>query len=185
MDSIALMVEEHKNIKRMLKVIRKYCYRILKGMEIEYEDFYRIIDFIKNYADAHHHGKEEKMLFNRMVDELGPAAEKLVTHGMLVEHDLGRLYTMQLGDAVAKVMAGDDEAKLDIIGNAIGYADLLSRHIDKEDRVVYEFASRNLAGETLEEINMQCNTFEEKASASKIQQKYINLLDELEAKYTS
>ena len=55
MDSIALMVEEHKNIKRMLKVIRKYCYRILKGMEIEYEDFYRIIDFIKNYADAHHH----------------------------------------------------------------------------------------------------------------------------------
>ena len=46
--------------------------------------------------------------------------EKLVTHGMLVEHDLGRLYTMQLGDAVAKVMAGDDEAKLDIIGNAIG-----------------------------------------------------------------
>ncbi|HHZ14209.1 MAG TPA: hemerythrin domain-containing protein [Clostridiales bacterium] len=185
MDSIALMVEDHKNIKRMLKVIRKYCYRILKGMEIEYEDFYRIIDFIKNYADAHHHGKEEKMLFNRMVDELGPAAEKLVTHGMLVEHDLGRLYTMQLGDAVAKVMAGDDEAKLDIIGNAIGYADLLSRHIDKEDRVVYEFARRNLAGETLEEINMQCNTFEEKASASKIQQKYINLLDELEAKYTS
>ena len=108
-----------------------------------------------------------------------------MTHGMLVEHDLGRLYTMQLGDAVAKVMAGDDEAKLDIIGNAIGYADLLSRHIDKEDRVVYEFARRNLAGETLEEINMQCNTFEEKASASKIQQKYINLLDELEAKYTS
>ena len=47
MDSIALMVEEHKNIKRMLKVIRKYCYRILKGMEIEYEDFFRIIDFIK------------------------------------------------------------------------------------------------------------------------------------------
>ena len=42
-----------------------------------------------------------------------------------------------------------------------------------------------MAGETLEEINMQCNTFEEKASASKIQQKYINLLDELEAKYTS
>ena len=173
MDSIALMVEEHKNIKRMLKVIRKYCYRILKGMEIEYEDFYRIIDFIKNYADAHHHGKEEKMLFNRMVDELGPAAEKLVTHGMLVEHDLGRLYTMQLGDAVAKVMAGDDEAKLDIIGNAIGYADLL---VDMTKRIGSFMSLQGRLGRGDRGNKYAVNTFEEKASEQD-QQKYINLLD--------
>jgi hemerythrin-like domain-containing protein len=82
MNCIELMVEEHRNIKRMLVVIRKYCYRILQDERIEFEDFYKIIDFLRNYTDEHHHGKEESMLFNRMLNELGPIAEKLITHGM-------------------------------------------------------------------------------------------------------
>lgn len=182
MDSISLMVEEHKNIKRMLKVIRRYCFRILKGQEVDYKDFYKIIDFIRNYADSHHHGKEEKMLFNRMADELGPAAEKLVTHGMLVEHDLGRLYTKQLEEAISKVLDGDEEAKLDVIGNAIGYGDLLNRHIDKEDRIVYEFARKNLAEDTLKKINYETQVFENRAKEKNIQQNYLDLLNELESK---
>lgn len=182
MDSINLMVEEHRNIKRMLKVIRKYCFRILKNQHVDYKDFYRIIDFIRNYADSHHHGKEENMLFNRMVEELGPAAEKLVTHGMLVEHDLGRLHTKQLEEAVTKVLEGDEEAKLDIIGNAIGYADLLNRHIDKEDRVVYEFARKNLEEDTIKRINYEAKVFENRAKEKNIQQKYLDLLEELESK---
>lgn len=30
MNSIELMMNEHKNIKRMLVVIRKYCFKVLK-----------------------------------------------------------------------------------------------------------------------------------------------------------
>jgi len=42
--------------------------------------FFSIIDFVRNYTDKHHHGKEESMLFNRMANELGEEAEKLVTY---------------------------------------------------------------------------------------------------------
>src|SRR5699024_8321964 len=125
------------------------------------------------YADNHHHGKEEKMLFNRMVEELGPAAEKLVIHGMLVEHDLGRLYVKQLEEAVIRELDGDEEAKLDVIGNAMSYADLLNRHIDKEDMVVYEFARKNLGKETLKTINSECLVFEDKAKENNVQRKYL------------
>lgn len=90
MNCMDLMVEEHKNIKRMLAIIRKYCYKILKNEAVQYEEFYRIIDFVRNYADKHHHGKEETLLFDKMMHELGPTAEKLIRHGMFVEHDLGR-----------------------------------------------------------------------------------------------
>jgi hemerythrin-like domain-containing protein len=75
----------------MLIVVRKACYGILKGGDICYADFDRMIDFIRNYADAHHHGKEEKLLFNKMTEHLGEAGKKLITYGMLVEHDSGRL----------------------------------------------------------------------------------------------
>ena len=182
MDCIGLMVEEHRNIKRMLTVIRKYCYRILKGEKIEFEDFYKIIDFLRNYTDKHHHGKEESMLFNRMIDELGIMAEKLVTHGMLVEHNLARLHIQELEDALKRVQEGDDEARLDVIANAISYTHLLMRHIQKEDEAVYTYASRQLNKNTLDALNQECKEYEEDSTKVALREKYLSLLQELERK---
>ncbi len=184
MNYIEIMVEEHRNIKRMLTVIRKYCYKVLKNEALNYEDFFAIIDFVRNYADKHHHGKEEKLLFDKMMTELGTVAEKLVKHGMLVEHDLGRLHIQQLEAAVRKVIGGDDEARLDVIANAISYADLLHRHIDKEDNVVYQFAQKNLPKEVQEALEQDCTVFEEAACADNIQKKYLDMIAEFEEKLT-
>ena len=180
MYSVDLMVEEHKNIKKMLSIIRSACYQILNGHDISYSDFSDMISFIKNYADTHHHGKEEKIFFNKMVKNLGPAAEKLVTHGMLVEHDLGRLHVKELEVALARVQAGEVESKLDVIANAIGYTHLLLRHIDKEDGVVYPFAMRSFNSETLDLIDTEFKTFEGNNTESEI---YLKMLTRLEQKY--
>lgn len=182
MDLIEVMVEEHRYIKRMLIVMRKCCYRVMKGEQIQYGDFFKMIDFVRNYADRHHHGKEEKLLFDRMMNELGRPAEMLVRHGMLVEHDLGRLHMQELEAALKKVMEGDDEARLDVIANAISYTHLLHRHIDKEDGVVYKYAQNNLAKETMDELNAEGGQLEQEAEREHIQEKYIRLLAELEAK---
>lgn len=182
MNYIDLMVEEHRNIKRMLSVIRKYCYKVLKNEEVDYTDFFGLIDFVRNYADKHHHGKEEQLLFDRMVKELGPTADKLVRNGMLVEHDLGRLHMQELEAAVNKVIAGDDEARLDVIANAISYTHLLHRHIDKEDNVVYQFAKKNLSQETQEILEEACNQFELDATEKNIQNKYIEMIHKFEEK---
>ncbi len=183
MDGIELMVQEHLVIKRVLKVVRNIAYKILQGEEICYDDFEKIIDFIRNFADSHHHAKEEKFLFNKMMDELGEVAVKLVRHGMLVEHDLGRLYIQQLEEALAKVKAGDDFEKINVIANAVGYTNLLERHIDKEDGVVYTFAKKQLKAEVLDVINGECEAFEDKCKADGIQDKYIRIVEHLEGKY--
>ncbi|MBN7773309.1 hemerythrin domain-containing protein [Clostridium aminobutyricum] len=182
MNYIELMVEEHRNIKRMLSVIRKYCYKVLKNEEIDYADFFILIDFVRNYADKHHHGKEEQLLFDRMLNELGPTAEKVVRNGMFVEHDLGRLYMQELEIALNNVINGDDEARLDVIANAISYTHLLYRHIDKEDNVVYQFAQKNLSPETQEKLEQECNRFEEEAKEKNTQAKYIDMIREFEEK---
>lgn len=182
MNLIELMVEEHKYIKRMLEVMRKYCYKVLKGEQVQYEDFFEMIDFVRNYADKHHHGKEEKLLFNRMVSELGRPAEMLVRHGMLVEHDLGRLHIQELEAALKRLMDGDDEARLDVIANAISYTHLLYRHIDKEDGVVYKYAQNNMLKETLYNLDLEGERLEAEAGRQHIQDKYIRLVAELESK---
>ena len=183
MNSIELMVEEHKYIMRMLAVVRNASNRILIGEEISYSDFDEMISFITKYADEHHHGKEEKFLFKEMVDHLGKMGTNLVTHGMLVEHDWGRLFIIELKAALIRVKSGDDESRLDIIANAIGYANHLTRHITKEDAVVYTFAAKNLSPEVLERIDMQTESFEDNASKHGTQAHYVELLERLERKY--
>ena len=182
MNSLDLMVFEHANIKRMLKLVRMFCYKLYNREDVDFNDIDKMMDFIKNYADKHHHGKEELKLFNRMVEHLGVAAQKLVNNGMLVEHDMGRFYMQELKIALDDYKNGNDEAVLDVIANAISYTHLLDRHIQKENDLVYPFAKNNFKKEIMEQINEDCEVFEQEAEKLGTQEKYLQLLDELEEK---
>jgi len=181
MNGIDLLINEHKYVSRMLVVIRKVCFNLMENNEIDYEDFEKIINFVRNFADGHHHQKEEIFLFNKMVDHLGDTGKNVITHGMLVEHDLGRSYIRNLIEALEKYKNGDNEAKLDIIANAISYATLLENHIHKEDNVIFNFAKRALSKEILETVDKEFMEYEEK-SKSEVKEN-IDILTYLEEKY--
>ncbi|NLX62445.1 MAG: hemerythrin domain-containing protein [Tissierellia bacterium] len=182
MKSIKDMIYEHENVTRMVKVMRKYSYAVLQGADIDYKDFYKIIDFIRNYTDGYHHAKEEDILFKRMGEELPKLADNGAITGMLIEHDMARLYVSNLEKALEEYEKGNDEARLDIIANTICYGDLLTRHVDKENNVIYKFAERMLSDEVKKEIDRKSEEVDNKASKDKIQEKYLKLLDELENK---
>lgn len=182
MNAIELMVEEHKIIKRMLAVVRQFSIKVLNNEEVDYNDFTKVIDFVRNYADSHHHSKEEVILFNTMSEVLGERIAKGPIMGMLVEHDLGRLFIKNLELALEKFNSGDRDSRVDIIANAIAYTDLLHRHIDKEDTAIYTFAQKSLSVEQLQEIDSRCDQVETEATKNNLQDKYIKLLCELEAK---
>ena len=180
-NAIELMKEEHDNIKIMLKIIRKICYELLEKNLINYKDFNLALDFIVNYADAHHHQKEELILFKEMTTNLGELAETIIKNGMLVEHDFGRLYIRDLKIAIDNFRTGNNEAKLDIIANAISYTHLLERHIDKEDKVIYSYAERELSKNIILKIDEDCCEYETLNSNEKI--RCLNILNTLENKY--
>ncbi len=183
MNSVEIMVMEHENILRMLNVVRKACFGVMKGEDINYDDFGKMIEFVRKYADAHHHGKEEKFLFKEMQDRLGRMGENLITHGMLVEHDYGRLYMSELENALQRVKEGDEESRLDVISNAVGYTNLLKRHIAKENDAVYKFGENNLPKEVIEQVNLKTEEFEREAEKQGTQKYFIDILESLEKKY--
>ncbi|MCX7748787.1 MAG: hemerythrin domain-containing protein [Clostridia bacterium] len=180
MNAIQLMIDEHKVIKRVLTVTRKLCIGILNGSPVHFDAFRDIIDFVRNYADKHHHGKEEDVLFKKMSEELGEKMANVTIFGMLAEHELGRLFILNLENALEKVKNGDQDAKVDIIANAIAYSDLLHRHIDKEDHAIYMYAQNKLSKESLERIDEKCRELENEAYNKKIQEKYLRLANKLE-----
>ena len=183
MNSIEILVNEHKNIKRILKIVRKMCLGIVEGIEVPYDDLYLVIDFIRNYADKYHHGKEEDMLFKDMDAELSKKIGKGPIQGMYIEHDYGRSFVRELEAALKAHQSGDNEAKVDIIANAIGYVNLLNKHIDKEDNMIYKFASNNLKKETLEKLDSEFESFENAKEHMEVKKKYLKLIDKLDEKY--
>ncbi len=184
MDAIALMMEEHKNILRFIEAVRSACRRILEGGKPDPEDFRDMLAFARTYADRHHHGKEEKVLFREMEARQGPVAAQLIHGGMLVEHDLGRLYLYELEQALDRWTAAPNVPdKLEILVNAGAWADLLTRHIDKEDGAVYPFARRGLGRDALELVDREVETFEAAPEIAVARQRALDLLERLEKKY--
>jgi len=82
-----------------------------------------------------------------------------------------------------RVKGGDEESKLDVISNAIGYTSLLERHIAKENNAVYGFGERNLSKEVLDAIDAKSEEFEKEAEEKGTQKYYLDLLERLEKKY--
>lgn len=174
MYGIDILVDEHKNIIKATNLIERECVNIINGKDVDIKFFRECIEFCRNYADKHHHGKEEKILFKVMTEKLGKAAEKLIRYGMLVEHDLGRFHIGELLNALEVYeKEPSSEVKLAIITNAMQYAYLLRRHIEKEDNVVYSFADRNLSDELKESINEETKEFEKDNEV----EKYLKWLD--------
>lgn len=184
MYSVEIMVAEHDNILKMLSVVRSACCGILEGQQINDGDFRKMISFIRDYADKHHHGKEEQILFTEMTQHLGQIGVNLIQHGMLVEHDLGRQHIAELEAALNRYREGHKTLdKLNVLTEAMGYVNLLQRHIDKENEVVYSFAEQRLPKDTLQSVDERVRRFEEEAEEHKTQATYLHLLEELQRKY--
>lgn len=182
LNCIDILVKEHDNIRKVINVIRKICFNLTKGMEVPYEDFEKIIEFIQNYADQYHHGKEEDMLFIEMNNELFELIGEGPVQGMLIEHNFGRGYVIDLQIALKAYKDGNEESIVDI-GNAMGYANLLTKHTNKEDNMIYKFATSKLKEETLERLDTEFEKFEKCDENIETREKYIKIVDKLEEKY--
>lgn len=158
---IDTLMKEHDNIIKLtdhiLAVSKDILYGNVNGSAIR-----TITDVIKNYADGYHHKKEEDLVFRAMLDQLGELAEKLVTNGMLVEHDLARYERMMIDESLNKYEENQsDEARLELIGHLMSYRSLLMRHADKENKVVYPFAMKNLPEDIQKKLDEETKDFEE------------------------
>ncbi len=182
--SIEHLVAEHDNILQMLDVVRSASLKVLAGESVPQDDFTKMISFIREYADKTHHGKEEEFLFREMLAELGQPGQNLIRSGMLVEHDLGRLYVADLENAVNAFAADPgDENRLDILVAAGSYVNLLKRHISKENAAVFPFGDSNLSDEALARVEEESIRYEEDPENTALREKQLAVLKELSARY--
>ena len=184
MNSIEVLMDEHKKIIEFCNSMKSMCCKLIEGEKPDIQLIRECVNFGKKYADHLHHGKEEKILFKVMTEKLGPVADKLIRNGMLVEHDLGRLHMNELLEAVDRYDKDPSTLNtLDIITNASGYATLLNRHIGKEDEVVYTFAKRALSPQDKERVEGESREFDDEEENVEDREKFLNWLEDFKLKY--
>ncbi len=184
MYGVDVLLEEHENILRFLETVDGACIRILRDGEVDVNYFREAIDFIREYADGIHHGKEEEFLFKEMQDQLGDLGRNLIDHGMLVEHDLARYNVISLEKALD--LYEKDKSYLNMLGiitYAMGYRDLLTRHIDKENRLVYEYAKKSLTKDALARVDEKTRSFQDGPGQRQALEKHLKDLASFEVKY--
>lgn len=160
MDIIDAMVAEHDRILQEARHLEQMCLDLMSDDVFDAGAFFLTIRFIREYADATHHCKEEDILFSYMLEYLGKVAENLIQHGMLVEHDLGRMDVGNLESAVkAYAEQPTAENKLAILAWGMEYVHLIRRHVDKENGVVYPFARRSIDPEVIRTLTEQANSY--------------------------
>ncbi len=176
MYGIDILYTEHEHVVRFTEYLRQLCGRMLEGETPDKETWMACVHFIRDYADAYHHGKEEDVLFKIMLEKLGPLADKMINTGMMVEHNIGRYHLQSMEEAIdAMAQEPTTKQKLDVLTHALAYVDLLQRHAHKENNVLFPFALRSLAPEDLERVNEASRAFEEEGAKKGIN-KYVEWL---------
>jgi hemerythrin-like domain-containing protein len=136
-----ILSDEHRVIETVLDVLERIVQQAQTAGKLERQSALDVLDFIRQYADACHHGKEEAHLFPAMVRKGIPERNGPIG-AMLYEHDQGRALVRVMAESLEAAAAGDGAAVDTFIEGAEGYIMLLRGHIRKEDGVLFPMAGR-------------------------------------------
>jgi len=127
----------------MLRIMDAVSRKLTAGEAVPPGSVAGIVDFLTVIVDRCHHGKEEMVLFPAMEKAGIPRTEGSVGI-MLEEHEQERRLILRLGHAVRKLESGSAEATRDIPEVIGEHVALLSRHIERENNVLFPMAELRL-----------------------------------------
>lgn len=159
-EATQILVEEHEGIKRVLSLIERASEKVSLGQDLPPNFLPEIFDFIKTFADACHHGKEEGALFP-LFEKKGLPKENGPIGMMLIEHDLGR---EQVKEAFLAADRGETKIALEHLGE---YVQILKDHIEKENNILYPMGNQLLAPGDQQYLQEEFAKVEEKIGQGK------------------
>ena len=162
--------EDHKQIKRLDKVIIKCYTELYAGKNIPLSDIDKITIIIEEFLDSIHYSKEEDSYFPCVVsyDHL-----KKEIRGLLIEHEFSRRIALQIKKHLKRWIEGED-AREPVARFLKTYSIYLMDHMTKEEKFFDEAESEILSKE--EEFEM----YEQFKSVMTVSKKMEDMIKEIE-----
>ncbi len=159
MDAIETLMNEHRTIERVLDALVGFSEDAVRRGATEKGELGRFVTFVREFADARHHGKEEDILFAAMVEAGFPRNGGPIAV-MLHEHGQGRALVQILKARAEQPGEWSDADRQEIAEVARGYSQMLHAHIHKEDAVLYPMAEQHLPPEEMYRVGEACEAYE-------------------------
>jgi len=158
MNPTQVLREEHEQILQVAGALEEVLAEA--ASDAVYDRIGKCIRFIRLFADACHHGKEEDLLFPALEDEglphdTGPIAV------MLHEHRLGRQFASAMAESIDAARSGDAVARRRLLRAGHDYVGLIRNHILKEDNVLFNMADQLVVGPRCKRL---CAAYDETTS---------------------
>jgi hemerythrin-like domain-containing protein len=180
MDAIETLMNEHRVIERVLDGLVAFADEVRRKGSTEKEELSRFVTFVREFADACHHGKEEDILFTTMVEHGFPRNGGPIAV-MLHEHDQGRALVAILRQRAEQQGPWSDGDRQEIAEVAGGFAAMLRAHIHKEDAILYPMAEQHLPPSAMEAVSAACERYEADEARAGAHERLHALADELVA----
>ena len=182
MKAIDILKQEHRVIEVVLNALEKMAGQCECKNELDAADAHQAIEFLRNFADRCHHGKEEDRLFP-MMESRGISREGGPIGVMCMEHEEGRARIKNMDEAVNRFEGGETAALADFAVNANGYVALLRQHIEKEDHCLFSMAEQALSAEDQKTLEQQFDQFEHQDMGEGTHEKFLKIAHQLAEKY--
>jgi hemerythrin-like domain-containing protein len=162
--------EDHKQIRRLDKVIIKCYTELYAGKNIPLSDIDKITIIIEEFLDSIHYSKEEDSYFPCVAsyDHL-----KKEIRGLLIEHEFSRRIALQIKKHLKRWKDGED-AREPVARFLKTYSIYLMDHMTKEEKFFDEVESEILSKE--EEFEM----YEQFTSSMVTSKKIEDLIQEIQ-----
>ena len=184
MNPIEELKAEHRGIETALRILGLIAEAFNEPQSADTpKDARTLIGFFKIFADACHHGKEEGYLFPTL-EQIGVSREGGPIGVMLGEHELGRKLIRELDTTLARIETGNKNTVAEFQKAATAYIDLLHRHIDKEDNVLFEIARQRLSKVRLLNLARDFERFEQETIGPGRHAEFHAMLEALNNKYS-
>lgn len=146
MEPVASLAEDHRIIERMVPALARMADQFAAGEFVRGYDFARVLEFLREFVDAYHQGKEERGLFPALEARGVPRDDGLILELLREHEEMGRCVGVMTA-AMSEAIGEDPGAESDFAESAREYIALLRRHIEREDSELPVLADETLTAE--------------------------------------
>jgi hemerythrin-like domain-containing protein len=158
---IDVLTVEHEVVRRYAQTLEAAARCLRRGDVVPGSFFTGMLALSARFIEDFHHVKEEHRLFPRLVTR---HRTELLEHVQILarQHLEGHARVEAIERATVSYLAGEADGREILAGQIEGYADLLGRHLHREDNVFFPLARTELDEDEQREMTLAFRREEER-----------------------
>jgi hemerythrin-like domain-containing protein len=182
---IDILLDEHKLVERVFAIIEKVRDKLKDEEEIPAPVFWKLVEFIRGYADVIHHSAEEDILFDTLRDHDTDLPEEVDRNiAVLIEEHIEALdLANEMHKGIRAYQRGASEGRSKVLKAIDSYLDIMKPHFKMEEDDVFPALVKVLSKEEKDKMKADFDRFDQILGGKDVHKRYAQIVEELEREF--